>query len=194
MDGVLIDACEWHRIALNEALKEICNYEISLEQHYSEFNGLPTKVKLKKLQEKGIVKKHLFETIESIKQEKTIQIINKFASKRQEKIDLMLFLKSKNIKVACYTNSIRMTAELMLKKIGVLELLDLLITNQDVSVSKPDPEGYIKCMNFFNIDKKNTIIVEDSPKGLEAAKKSGALYVQVKSPDEVMINILENKL
>ena len=22
MDGVLVDACEWHRIALNEALKE----------------------------------------------------------------------------------------------------------------------------------------------------------------------------
>ena len=38
LDGVLVDACEWHRVALNEALKEVCNYEISLEDHYGEFN------------------------------------------------------------------------------------------------------------------------------------------------------------
>ena len=30
MDGVLVDACEWHRIALNEALQEVANYTISL--------------------------------------------------------------------------------------------------------------------------------------------------------------------
>lgn len=28
LDGVLVDACEWHRIALNLALKERCSYEI----------------------------------------------------------------------------------------------------------------------------------------------------------------------
>ena len=29
LDGVLVDACEWHRVALNEALQEVCQYEIS---------------------------------------------------------------------------------------------------------------------------------------------------------------------
>ena len=53
LDGVLVDACEWHRIALNEALKKVCNYEISLEDHYSTFNGIPTRVKLEKLTEMG---------------------------------------------------------------------------------------------------------------------------------------------
>ena len=51
LDGVLVDACEWHRIALNEALKKACDYEISLEDHYSTFNGIPTRVKLEKLTE-----------------------------------------------------------------------------------------------------------------------------------------------
>ena len=48
LDGVLVDACEWHRAALNKALLEICDYEISQEDHYSVFNGIPTKVKHKK--------------------------------------------------------------------------------------------------------------------------------------------------
>jgi beta-phosphoglucomutase-like phosphatase (HAD superfamily) len=38
LDGVLVDACEWHRLALNRALKEICGYEISLDDHHTIFN------------------------------------------------------------------------------------------------------------------------------------------------------------
>ena len=53
MDGVLVDACEWHKDALNAALLELCNYKISEEEYYSVFNGLPTKTKLQKLSGQG---------------------------------------------------------------------------------------------------------------------------------------------
>ena len=46
LDGVLVNACEWHRVALNEALIDVCDYEISLQDHYSTFNGIPTKKSL----------------------------------------------------------------------------------------------------------------------------------------------------
>jgi len=52
LDGVLVDACEWHRIALNEALEEICGYKISLEDHYKIYNGIPTRKKLEILTNK----------------------------------------------------------------------------------------------------------------------------------------------
>ena len=55
LDGVLVDACEWHRAALNEALYEVCNYKISMDDHHSVFNGIPTKVKLQKLTEWGVI-------------------------------------------------------------------------------------------------------------------------------------------
>lgn len=191
MDGVLVDACEWHRVALNEALKEICNYEISLEDHYKIFNGTPTKVKLKKLSEMGIIREQNFQQIEVLKQQKTVEIINRLATERLEKIDLMQYLKAENIKIACYTNSIRMTAELMLKKTGIFKYLDLLITNQDVAEPKPSPEGYLLCLKKMNIEDKNAIIIEDSPKGVEAAKLSGCHFVQVKNPDEVTIKLIK---
>ena len=194
MDGVLVDACEWHRVALNEALKQICNYEISLEDHYSIFNGIPTKTKLKKLNELGIIKKEDFEKIENIKQQKTINIINNFANERKEKIELLKFLKFKGLKTACYTNSIRMTAELMLQKTGVLNYLDLLITNQDVKNPKPNPEGYLMILENLNISKHNTIIIEDSPKGLEAATLSGCRVIKVANPEEVNIDLLKDIL
>ena len=93
LDGVLVDACEWHRVALNESLKEICNYEISLEDHYKTFNGIPTKVKLNKLTEMGILNKEQHERVYDLKQEKTVKIISENAELRQEKVDLINWLK-----------------------------------------------------------------------------------------------------
>lgn len=189
LDGVLVDACEWHRIALNEALKEVCSYEISIEDHNKYFNGIPTKIKLKKLESLGIIKEELFQKIENLKQEKTIEIINKFATIRKDKIKLLNFLNNKNINIACYTNSIRKTAELMLLKTGILNYFDLLITNQDVTYPKPHPEGYLKCIQYFKYSPKDIIIVEDSFNGLEAANKTGANVIQVENPDFVNINL-----
>lgn len=191
MDGVLVDACEWHRISLNYALKEISNYEISLEDHYTIYNGIPTKTKLKLLCDKNIINYKDIEKIENIKQEKTIEIINKFAVTRQEKIDLLKYIKDKNIIIACYTNSIRKTAELMLNKTGILNYFDLLITNQDVIKPKPDPEGYNLCITKFNLKPNNCIIIEDSPKGILAAEQTGCKVLKVKNPDEVNIQLLK---
>jgi len=193
MDGVLVDACEWHRVALNEALMSVCGYQISLEDHYGEYNGLPTKVKLLKLLERGIINFSSLEEVEKVKQEKTVEAVLAYAKIRQEKIDLMNFLKSKNVKIACYTNSIRMTAEIMLERTGILSHLDLLVTNQDVAKAKPDPEGYLLCMSKFGVSKDECLIIEDSPKGLQAAFLSGANVLKVEKPDDVTIELLEGK-
>lgn len=191
LDGVLVDACEWHRLALNSALKEVSNYEITLDDHKNIFNGIPTKVKLKKLLDLNIIKSEDLNKIEDLKQKNTINIINSDGKIRYEKINLLNFLKSKNIKVACYTNSIRDTAELMLNKTGILNFFDLIVTNQDVGFPKPNPEGYIKILNYFNIDKNNAIIIEDSPKGFEAAYLSGCKVFKVNNQEQVSIELFE---
>lgn len=187
MDGVLIDACEWHKIALNLALQELCNYSISEEDHYSVFNGLPTKTKLAKLTEMGVVSKNpkIHKEINNLKQEKTIEIIKEVAEYDMSKVNLVNWLKLKGIKVACFTNSIRKTAELMLDKCGVLGELDLLVTNQDVKTPKPDPEGYLRVLKHFNINPQDAIIIEDSPKGLKAANAAGCKVMKVDNAAQV---------
>ncbi len=192
LDGVLTDACEWHRTALNMALMEVSGFEISLEDHYTTFNGIPTKKKLTLLAERGVVNKEDFNTIFSLKQKNTIKLIKEQASYRPEKVEMLEALKEKGIHVACFTNSIRETAEMMLRKTGVFYLLESIITNEDVGNPKPDPEGYLTLVKAFNVSKKNVIIVEDSPKGLEAAYTSGCNVLQVKDPSGVSINLFKD--
>ena len=50
MDGVLIDAKDWHYEALNRALN-LFGFKISQESHLTTFDGLPTREKLKILSE-----------------------------------------------------------------------------------------------------------------------------------------------
>jgi len=191
LDGVLVDACEWHRVALNEALKEVCGYEISLQDHYNTYNGIPTRVKLNKLSEQGVIDQADHEKIYSLKQAKTIDIINNSAHKGLEKIRLMEWLKDNSISIACVTNSIKETAYLMLEKTGITPYFDNIITNQDVASPKPSPEGYNKTLHHFNVIPEHAIIVEDSPKGLAAANATGCKVLQVKDATEVTISTLK---
>ena len=194
LDGVLVDACEWHRIALNKALKHVCDYEISLDDHKSIFNGIPTRVKLEKLTEIGKIERNQHDDIYELKQKITKKIILEKSKVRSEKVEMIYHLRERGLKVCCFTNSIRETAELMLSTSGVIDLLDMIITNQDVKNPKPDPEGYLKILSHFNILPSDTIIVEDSPKGIEAAILSGCQVIGVLNSDQVTLEIFEELL
>lgn len=195
LDGVLVDACEWHKNALNEALKDVCGYIISEEDHINIFNGTPTKVKLKILTEGlKVLDKKDHELVYNLKQSKTIDMIKRYAPIREEKIFMLKKLKSDGFIIGCFTNSIRETAILMLEKTGILDLMDMIVTNQDVVVPKPSPEGYNKIIDKYGAKKENTYIIEDSPKGLESAYAAGCNVIEVKNPDEVHYHKLKEFL
>jgi beta-phosphoglucomutase-like phosphatase (HAD superfamily) len=94
LDGVLVDACDWHYHALNEALVLTGNSVISREDHETKYNGLPTHIKLEMLGYKKDIEK-----INKIKQNLTLKIIEKHANIMQEKIELHKYLKSQGIKI-----------------------------------------------------------------------------------------------
>lgn len=189
LDGVLVDACDWHYKALNKALHEIAGYEISRQDHEAIYNGLPTKVKLKALAKEGFIKESQIQDISNLKQNVTIEVIGEFCKEDISKINLIANLKDRGYKVGCVTNSIRKTAYLMLKQCGILDMLDVVITNEDVTNAKPHPEGYIKAMTTLKVKPQHTIIVEDSPKGLQAAERSGATVLEVANATEVNIKL-----
>lgn len=58
-------------------------------------------------------------------------------------------------------------------------LFDLVLTQEDVKNKKPDPEGFLKAMDYFGIDCKNTVIFEDADVGILAAKKANCTVFRV---------------
>ena len=64
----------------------------------------------------------------------------------------------------------------ILNKFQIYNLFDLILTQNDIKKTKPDPEGFVKAMNYFAAEPDETIIFEDSDVGLKAAQRSGAFY------------------
>ena len=81
MDGVLIDAKEWHYEALNKALSHF-GFLINRDAHLTTYDGLPTKNKLEKLSEAQGLPKGLHEHINKLKQKYTIQYSYKYSRVR----------------------------------------------------------------------------------------------------------------
>jgi beta-phosphoglucomutase-like phosphatase (HAD superfamily) len=196
LDGVLIDACEWHYLALNKALKEITDYEISREDHDFVYNGLPTRVKLKKLSEhvESLRDDEVLRRVEDLKQDYTIDFIKESLGIDSQKCSMLAMLAVDGMKLACVTNSIRGTTTEMLGRSGIQRYLHVIITNEDVLVPKPHPNGYWNVMSLLGVLPEETLIIEDSDKGIQAARATGAHVWKVSNAQEVTWRNLAREL
>lgn len=184
MDGVLIDAKEWHYEALNKALR-LFGIEISRYDHLTSFDGLPTKVKLEMLSKRYYLPKELHPFINDLKQSYTVELIYQRCHPVFYHEYALSKLKQEGYKIAVCSNSIRKTIELMMDKSSLSPYIDLIISNEDVSRAKPDPEMYIKAIGRFGVNPEECIVVEDNPNGIKAGKASGATVMEVSSTDDV---------
>jgi beta-phosphoglucomutase-like phosphatase (HAD superfamily) len=194
LDGTLVDTCDIHYLALNEAIRVIAgpSFIISREDHLSQFNGLNTKKKLQILTKTRNLDPQLHHRIFSKKQELT-----EFYIECQVHVDTSLQqtlkdLKEKHgLKLYCATNCIKKIARLILTKLGIIELFDGIFTNEDVKEAKPSPEMYLKCIsdaqNKFNttFTCDTVLIFEDSPLGLQGAYNSECHVIKIYDPSEL---------
>lgn len=188
MDGVLIDARDWHFEALNDALG-IFGYAITQEMHNDRYDGLPTMKKLEMLKNERGLPTHLHKMINKIKQDKTLRIAAQKCFPNPAHLVLVSKLKEEGIKLGVVTNSIRQTTEFMLTYAGLIDFFDVITTNQDVKHAKPNPECYLRTIQYLEVGPKETLIVEDSEYGVEAAKASQANLLRVSSVEEVNLEL-----
>ena len=66
-----------------------------------------------------------------------------------------------------------------LRHFGLENDFDLVLAAEDIPNHKPDPQGFLMAMERFDIPPERTVIFEDSPVGIEAAKRSGASVMKV---------------
>ena len=184
MDGVLIDAKEWHYEALNEALG-IFGFQISRHDHLTTFDGKPTKDKLKMLSETGVLPIELHGLIQKMKQKFTNRKIINHCKPYFSHQRALSKLKSEGYKLAVCSNSIRPSVESMLTYAGIIDYFDFFISNQDVEKGKPDPEMYLLAMKKFNANPNQCLILEDNDHGIKSAVSSGGHLMKVREVSDV---------
>ena len=178
MDGVLIEAKDWHYEALNRALR-LFGLEISRYDHLTTFDGLPTKVKLKMISKRFFLPESLHTFINEVKQSYTAELIHERCHPLFHHEYALSKLHQEGYKIAVCSNSIRKTIELMMDKAELTPYLDLIVSNEDVTKAKPAPEMYQTAIGKFGLQPEECIVVEDNPNGIQAGKASGASVLEV---------------
>ncbi len=184
LDGVLVDTKLIHFKALNLALKKFKISEIKYEDHVKIFDGLPTIKKLNLIAKKKKISKKNFSKIQKFKQKSTLKLLKESVVYNINTINLFKKL-SKKYKLAVATNAVKSTLDICLKNLKIKKYIDYKICNEEVKNSKPNPEIYFKIFMKFGIYPEESLILEDSHYGRQAATHSGGNLVPIQNLSEV---------
>lgn len=192
MDGVLIDAKDWHYDALNDALK-LFGMEISRYDHLETYDGLPTRKKLQMLSIERGLPEELHEFINTMKQQYTMEIVYSRCKPRFYHEYALARLKNEGYRLIVCSNSVKQSVEVMMEKSGLDKYLEFILSNEDVTKCKPDPEMYDIAIERLNLKPENCLILEDNENGIKAAKASGGNLLIINRVEDVNYhNIIES--
>lgn len=193
MDGVLLDAKEWHYNALRKSLA-IFGYDMTRYDHLMTYDGLPTKKKLELYSKEYNLPESLHSFINELKQSFTIEEIYLKAKPNFRHEQALSYLKKNGYKLALASNSIKETIEVSMRRTSLIEYFDLILSNQDVNNSKPDPEIYLTAISKLGLLPDECLIIEDNENVIRAAKGSGSHLLVVKNVNDVTLSNIIYKI
>jgi HAD superfamily hydrolase (TIGR01509 family) len=191
LDGVLVASRQLHYETFAAALRQHKGIELSWRDHETEYDGLSTRKKLTLMVDRCLIGEADVEPIFDLKQKLTQERLGDFVQPSAQKRALLEELRRRGFRIACASNAIRWSLDESLRLLGVRDLFEVILSNEDVSAPKPSPEIYLKTMAVLGVGPKNTLIVEDSPHGLAAARGSGAHVLQVVDPMDTTLEKID---
>ena len=193
MDGVLIDAKDWHFQALNNALA-LFGMEISRYDHLITYDGLPTRKKLEMITLERGLPVALHQLLNEIKQDFTLELAYTKCTPNFRHQYAISKLKDQGYRLAVCSNSVRKTVQMMLQKASILEYFEFYLSNEDVKHGKPDPEIYNKAIDKLRVRPEECLILEDNENGIRAAKASGANLLVISGTDDLNIDNISMRI
>lgn len=168
LDGTLFDTREINFRAYKEAIAPY-GYKIEYDYYCKFCNGRHYTEFLPEITTKD---KRILLDIHRRKQEAYRKYL-KYAKVNFALIDLIKF-RNNECKAALVTTASKKNTYDILNRFCLENLFDLILTHDDIEKTKPDPEGFLKAMDYFNAQPDQCVIFEDSTVGIEAATKTGA--------------------
>ena len=94
-------------------------------------------------------------------------------------VELVERISAAGVPLALVTSAGRRYAEQTLTDLGVLPLFSVVVTAEDVTVGKPDPQGYLAAARGLGLPPADCVVFEDAPAGVAAAQAAGMYCVAV---------------
>ena len=96
-------------------------------------------------------------------------------------LEFLAALKANNFKTAVATSAPRANLDLIIGALKIEDKMDALMSSEDVSLHKPNPEVYLKSAALVGVSPDDCVVFEDSFSGVTAAIAAGMKVVGVLS-------------
>ncbi|MBL7069078.1 MAG: HAD family phosphatase [Candidatus Omnitrophica bacterium] len=178
LDGVIVDTMPFHARAWQETFKKF-GIKVSKKDIYLREGEKWDKTFF------DILKKHKIKITDEIKREVFRHRENVFKNILKIRIfkdapPLIRALKKRGLKLALVTGTPRKEVIRILPR-RLYTLFDVVIPSDEVRHGKPHPEPFLKALKALKTSPKETIVIENSPNGIIAAKKANMKVIAIET-------------
>jgi len=185
LDGTLINSMPYHALAWKQVANEH-GFDIDIKDIYA-MGGSASRDIAAFYKNKGepvgdideYVKRKIAIFQENIPK---IEVFDKIFNELKE-------AKALGIKIAIGTGTRTANANRILKEKGLLDYIDTLVTADDVTRHKPNPDTFLVAAKRLELSPQDCLVFEDGQLGIKAALRGGFDCIEVK--DNEMINYFE---
>ena len=185
MDGVIVDSAVHHFVAWNRLADEL-SIPFTEEDNHA-LKGLSRVDSLEHILQMG----HLQldeKTKLKLMAQKNAWYLDLIKGMRAKDIlpgarELIEELVADGIKVGLGSSS--RNAQLILNNVGLTPLFDTVVDGNHITLSKPDPEVFLKGAQALGLDPSEVVVFEDAESGVKAAKSGGFFAVGVGSEEQL---------
>lgn len=171
MDGLMVDSEPFHLKAFNEELQKYGKY-ITEEENAKLYMGMSPSD-----ESKDMVKRYdlpiLAEELALAKQNNFRHFLAQEVNPQPGLLKLLQDLSQSGFKIAFASGSVKENIETVINKFQIGSLIDAYCSTQEVEKGKPAPDVYLLAAQRIGIKPDECLVLEDAPKGVEAAKAAG---------------------
>ncbi|MFB6088196.1 MAG: HAD family hydrolase [Candidatus Aenigmatarchaeota archaeon] len=175
MDGVLVNSMPFHAIAWQKAF-ENSGLEVDRKLFY-EMEGMNQK-------------RTIEEVLDMLNEDTAPEEVKKIGRKKTE-------LTERNLQIEIFPRTVELLPKIKEKyMLGVVSgstrqfvdevieeyfenCFDVVVAGEDTEESKPSPDPYTRSIEKLDMKKKNILVIENAPLGIESAKRAGLKCVAV---------------
>ncbi len=176
MDGTLLDS---EPIWLRADLAMIASYGAFMsEEEHDACIGMGAVTFIPMLKERYGIKAP-YQEIHDLQQSTYLEIARQEIRAFPEMVKFARWAIGENLPVAIASGSSPTIIEETTKAAGVSHLFPLKLSAQEVGKGKPDPEVFLESARRLGVKPEECLVMEDSPVGVEAARRAGMHSVAV---------------
>jgi beta-phosphoglucomutase family hydrolase len=170
MDGVIVDTAPYHLKAWQEALSRrgVKFTEADFRHSFGQRNDTIIRSAMGE-----DTSRELIEAISQEKEESFRQRIGQHIQPLPGVIALIKSLQEHGFKMALASSAPIANIELLTRSLGIDSCFQTIISDQDVTKGKPDPQGFELAARKLGVEPTNCIVIEDAVAGVTAAKRAG---------------------